>query len=56
MTEEDEYEKKINVILQELVYNTIKNEPKNIVRNNRNNKIIKIATIYEKMFKKNRQL
>ena len=32
--EEDTYKKKINIILDELVYRTIKNKPKDIVRNN----------------------
>ena len=58
---EDEYEKQINEILEDLIFHTIKNftnpypKTKDIVRKNII-KFIYIGSIYEKIFKKKRRI
>ncbi len=57
---EDEYEKKVSSILEDLIFHTIKNytnpeiKPERIVRKNIHNNLLKsfIGSIYEEIFEK----
>jgi hypothetical protein len=58
--DEDEYEKEISIILEDLVFHTMKNytnpeaKPASIVRKNIHNNLLKsfIGSIYEEIFEK----